>query len=61
MLLLGPAIREFDSEESAVGNEDVAMNVHGNGDAVFGGEGEFDVAGGRVVELVTGAAGGQQL
>lgn len=37
------------------------MDVDGNGNAVFGGEGEVDVGGGKVVELVPRASTAQHV
>lgn len=60
-LLLGPAVGELGGEEPAVGDEYVAVHAERDGEAILGGEGEADVGGVGVVELVPGAAAADEL
>jgi hypothetical protein len=60
-LLLGPSVGELRREEPAVRDEDVAVDAERDGEAVLGGEGEADVGGVGVVELVPGAAAADEL
>jgi hypothetical protein len=60
-LLLGPSVGELRREEPAVRDEDVAVDAERDGEAVLGGEGEADVGGVGVVELVPWAAAADEL
>lgn len=59
--LLRPAIGEFHGEEPAVRDQNLAVDVHRDADAVSGAESELEVARRRVVELVPRAPGAQNL
>jgi hypothetical protein len=60
-LLLGPAVGQFGGEEPAVRDEYVAVNAERDGEAVLGAEGEADVGGVGVVELVPGATAADEV
>lgn len=60
-LLLGPAVGELRGEEPAVRDEYVAVDAERDGEAVLGAEGEADVGGVGVVELVPGATAADEV